>query len=98
MKRRTVARLIAILLLGYGFAFLIVSGDRSDMARYRTLSRDALLSDLASSKNGDFDYDFFVGLMIVGGIAFLVDAIAFIVMLMMNRISPPAQPTATPTE
>jgi hypothetical protein len=98
VSRRTVARLIAILLLGYGFAFLIVSGERSDMARYRTLSRDALLNDLASNKNGDFDNDFFVGLMIVGAIAFLVDGIAFIVMLVMNHISPPPQPTATPTE
>lgn len=98
MKRRTVARLIAIVLLGYGFAFLIVSGERSDMARYRTLSRDALLNDLASNKNGDFDNDFFIGLLIVGAIAFLVDGIAYIVMLVMNRISPPPQPTATPTE
>lgn len=98
MKRRTVARLIAILLLGYGFAFLIVSGETSDMARYRTLSREALLNDLASNKNGDFDTEFFVGLAIVGSIVFLVDGIAFIVMMMMNRISPPAQPTATPIE
>jgi hypothetical protein len=98
VKRSTVARLIAILLLGYGLAFLIVSGETSDMARYRTLSRDALLNDLASNKNGDFDNDFFVALMIVGAIAFLVDGIAFIVVLVMNRISPPAQPTATPTE
>jgi hypothetical protein len=98
VKRRTVARLIAILLLGYGVAFVIVSGETSDMARYRTLSRDALLDDLASNKNGDFDNDFFVGLLIVGGISLLADGIAFIVMLVMNRISPLPQPQATPTE
>ena len=98
MKRRTVARLIAILLLGYGVAFLIVSGETSDMARYRTLSRDALLKDLASNNIGDFDNAFFIGLMIVGATAFLVDGIAFIVMIAMNRISPPPRPTATPIE
>ena len=98
MKRRTVARLIAILLVGYGAAFLIVSGETGDMARYRTLSRDALLKDLASNNIGDFDNAFFVGLIIVAATAFLVDGIAFIVLLAMNRISPPAQPTATPIE
>jgi len=98
VKRRTVARLIAILLLGYGVAFLIVSGETSDMARYRTLSRDALLKDLASNNIGDFDNAFFIGLMIVGATAFLVDGIAFIVMIAMNRISPPPRPTATPIE
>jgi hypothetical protein len=98
VSRRTAARLIAILLLGYGLAFLIVSGETSDMARYRTLSREALLNDLASNKNGDFDNAFFVGLMLVGAITILVDGIAFVVMLVMNRVSPPAQPTATPTE
>jgi hypothetical protein len=98
VKRRTIARLIAILLLGYGVAFLIVSGETSDMARYRTLSRDALLKDLASSNIGDFDNAFFIGLILVGVTASLVDGIAFVVMIVMDRISPPAQPTATPIE
>jgi hypothetical protein len=98
VKRRTVARLIAILLVGYGVAFVILSGETSDMARYRMLSRDALLDDLASNKNGGFDNDFFFGLVIVGVITLVVDGIAFIVMLVMNRISPPPQPQATPTE
>ena len=88
MTRRTIARLIAILLLGYALTFWIVSIDRSDMAHYRSLSHDALLADLAKDHKGNFDVDFGVSVLLLGSVVLLVDAVAVLVEMIINRISP----------
>ena len=88
MKRRTVARLIAIVLLGYALAFWLVSIDNGEMARYRSLSHEALLSELEKKNTGSFDTDFAVSLVLLGGVVLFVDAMTVLVELVINRISP----------
>ena len=49
MSRRTIARIIAVVLLSYAMAFLFVSVDKSDMSGYRSLTHEALLAKLAET-------------------------------------------------
>lgn len=88
MKRHTVARLIAIILLGYALAFWLVSIDKGDMARYRSMSHEALLADLAKKNDGNFDTSFGIGLLLIGMVVLAVDALTVIVEMVINRISP----------
>jgi hypothetical protein len=96
MKRRTIARLIAVLLIGYGLAFLIIDSDATDMAHYRTLSHDALMAELAKKNKDSFDGAFLISLFLVGAITGAVEALAAIIELAMNRISPPLLPQPEP--
>jgi hypothetical protein len=94
VKRRTGARLIAIVITGYLFALLSVSGQASTLAHYRTLTHDALLKELAEKASGNFDNSFLLGLMIVALMVALVEGIMWLALQAMNRISPlpPAEP------
>ena len=94
MSRKSIARLIAVLLVGYGFAFLIVSADATNMARYRTLSREALLAALTEKNTDSFDGAFLISVLLVGFITAAVEALAAIIVLAINRISPPPRPEA----
>lgn len=89
MSRKAIARLIAVVLVGYGFAFLIMSTDASNMAQYRTLSREALLESLKAKNTDSFDGAFFISLVLVGMITASVEALAVLIVLAMDRISPP---------
>jgi hypothetical protein len=88
VKRKSIARLIAVLLVGYGLAFMIVDSDATNMAHYRSLSHDALLADLAEKNHDSFDGAFLVALLLVAAITGAVEGIAALVVLIMNRISP----------
>jgi hypothetical protein len=89
MKRRTIARAIAVILLSYGCAFLLVDGDRSDMVQYRSLSHEALLANLAQSHEADFSSSFGESLLVIGLAVLLVEAMAACLELAINRIAPP---------
>lgn len=88
MKRRTMARLIAVLLLGYLFALWLSGHNGSEIAHYRTLDRDALIAELAKKTDTSFDTAFFVGVFLIGAAALSIDAVGAVVLLAMNRISP----------
>jgi hypothetical protein len=92
MKRRTIARVIAVILVSYGCAFLLVDGDRSDMVQYRSLSHEALLANLAHSHEADFSSSFGESLLVIGLAVLLVEAIAACLELAINRIAPPLPP------
>jgi TRAP-type C4-dicarboxylate transport system permease small subunit len=95
MKRRTVARIIATVILAYGCAFLIVASDRQDMATYRSLSHEALLAKLAHANDGDFDSSFMGSFIAIGVVVICIEALATLVELIINRISP-LPPTVAP--
>jgi hypothetical protein len=100
VKRRTVARVIAVVITGYLFALLSVSGEASTLAHYRTLSHEALLAELAGKASGNFDTSFLLGLMIVALMVVLVEGIMWLTLQAMNRISPlppPEPPEAAPS-
>ena len=88
MKRHTIARAIAVILLSYGAAFLFVSVDKSNMAEYRSLSHEALLANLAKSNQADFSANFGMGLLVIGLAVLLVDLLTAIVEATINRIAP----------
>src|SRR5450432_1077644 len=92
MKRKTIARLIAVLLVGYGFAFLIMSADATNMAKYRTLNREALIATLTDKNTDTFDGAFLISVLLVGFITASVEALAAIAVLAIDRISPPPRP------
>ena len=94
MKRKTIARLIAVLLVGYGFAFIIMSADATNMAQYRTLSREALLARLTEKNTDTFDGAFLISVLLVGFITASVEALAAIAVLAIDRISPLPRPAA----
>jgi len=93
MKRRTIARVIAVILLSYAFAFVLVDAHKTDMARYRTLSREALLADLAGKSDADFSKSFGEGLLAVGVIVALIEGMTSLIELTINRIAPPLPPS-----
>jgi hypothetical protein len=92
MKRRTIARVIAVILLSYASAFMLVDSHESDMAQYRSLSHAALLDTLAKTREGDFDTDFGGGLLVIGLIVVLIEAMTAITVLAIDRIAPPHPP------
>ena len=59
------------------------------MARYRTLSREALLATLTEKNTDTFDGAFFISVLLVGFITASVEALAAIAVLVIDRISPP---------
>jgi TRAP-type C4-dicarboxylate transport system permease small subunit len=95
MKRRTVARIVATVILAYGCAFLLVASDKQDMATYRSLSHDSLLAKLARANDGDFDSSFMGSLLVIGIVVMCVEALSALVELVINRISP-LPPTVAP--
>ena len=95
MKRHTIARVIAVVLLSYGTAFLFVSVDKSNMAEYRSLSHEALLANLAKANRADFSANFGTGLLVIGLAVVLVDVLTAIVELAINRIAPLHPPGGT---
>ena len=89
MKRRTIARVIAVILLSYACAFLLVDGHKSDMAQYRSLSHEALLANLGESHDADFNSSFGESLLVIGLVVLLVEGSAALFELAINRIAPP---------
>ncbi len=92
MKRKSIARLIAVLLLGYGFAFLVADTDRANMAHYRTLGKTELLAELEKKSDDSFDDAFFMSLLVIGLITAGVEGLAALIALWMDRISPVPPP------
>jgi hypothetical protein len=88
MNRRTIARVIAVILLSYGLAFVMVNSHKSDMARYRSLNHQALLADLAKTREGDFSITFGGALLGVGVIVALIEGITATLVFVINRIAP----------
>ena len=89
MSRRTIARVIAVLLLAYACAFLLVAFDKEEMVTYRALSHDALIAKLAEAHDGSFDTNFLAGVVIIGMVVLCADALTALVALSIDRISPP---------
>jgi hypothetical protein len=94
MKRRTVARLIAAVLLAYGSGLLLVAFDKQELQSYRGLSREALLAKLTSIHDSNFDASFLGSLFIIGCVVLCMDALTGLVELIINRISP-SPPTSS---
>ena len=92
MNRRTAARVIAVVLLAYATAFLLVDTDRREMAQYRTLSHEALLAKLADVHAANFDRAFAGGFIVIGIVVLGADAITALVQLVIDRISPMPPP------
>lgn len=88
MKRRTVARLISVVVFGYLFALWVVSNDKSTILHYRSLSQEALLAELTEKNSGSFDGKFAAMLVGVAVIVAIVDGLTWIIELAINRISP----------
>jgi hypothetical protein len=88
MKRRTIARVIAVILWSYACAFMLVDGHKSDMVQYRSLSHEALLANLADSHDADFSRSFGESLLVIGLVVLLVEASAALFELAINRIAP----------
>ncbi|HEV7705021.1 MAG TPA: hypothetical protein VGO46_12050 [Gemmatimonadaceae bacterium] len=95
MSRRTIARVIAVILLSYASAFMFVSVDKSDMAEYRSLSHTALLDKLAEDHKADFSSSFGIGLLVIGLAVGVVEALTFAVEKSMSLIVP-VHPRGTP--
>jgi hypothetical protein len=100
MKRHTVARVIAVVLLSYAAAFMFVSIDKSNMAEYRSLSHEALLARLAQTNQADFSANFGVGLVAIGLAVILVDVLTALVAVAINWTSPlhPPGPSSVVTD
>jgi len=88
MKRRTIARVIAAILLSYGMAFMVVSSHKSELAQYRALSHDALLETLAKKHGADFSSSFGESLLGVGVLVALIELMTSIIQFAINRIVP----------
>jgi hypothetical protein len=89
MKRRTIARVIAVILLAYATAFLLASTDADDMREYRAMKHEELLAKLAEDHDGSFDKGFGGGLLVVGLAVLLTDGLTVVVVAAIDRISPP---------
>jgi hypothetical protein len=94
MKRRTVARSISVVLLGYFFGLWLVSIDHDSMASYRSLSHDALLAVLAEKHDGDFTSNFAGGVVFIGLVVLMIDGLTALIEWIINKISP--LPAAAP--
>ncbi|MDQ2766533.1 MAG: hypothetical protein M3Y30_05190 [Gemmatimonadota bacterium] len=88
MKRRTIARVIAVILLSYALSFVLVSSHKSEMTRYRSLGHEALLATLAKKRETDFSSSFGQGLVGIGVIVVLIELLTWIIELAINRIAP----------
>jgi len=95
MKRRTVARLIALVLISYACAFLLVAFDKQEMQTYQSLSRDPLLAKLSEIHKPNFDASFIGSFFILGVVVLCVDGLTSVLELIINRISP-LPPAAVP--
>jgi hypothetical protein len=95
MKRRTIARLIAAVLLSYGMAFVLSASHKTELVQYRSLSHAALLDTLAKNRETDFNSSFGQSLLGVGLIVALVELVASLIVLVINRIAPPHPPGGT---
>jgi hypothetical protein len=89
MKRRTVARVIALVILAYLTALVIVAADRDEMQKYHSLSHEALLAKLADVHDANFDTNFVGSFIVLGIIVACVNALTTAVEWTINRISPP---------
>jgi hypothetical protein len=89
MNRRLVARVIAVVLLAYACAFLLVGFDKEQMATYRSLSHEALLAKLANVNDGNFDESFVGGFVVIALVVLGADALTALATLVIDRISPP---------
>lgn len=89
MKRRTIARVIAAILLSYGMAFMLVSSHKSELAQYRALSHDALIETLAKKHETDFSSSFGESLLGVGVLVALIELMTSVIEFAINRIVPP---------
>ncbi|MEP7088131.1 MAG: hypothetical protein ABI884_12575 [Gemmatimonadota bacterium] len=97
MSRPAVARIIAITIVGYLFALLAVSGAKTNIEHYRSLSHDALLAELQKGERG-FDKTFVVTILVMGGFVLIIDGLSWLVLQAMNGISPPPPPEPAPEE
>jgi hypothetical protein len=90
MSRRLIARVIAVVLLAYACAFLLVGLDKEQMATYRSLSHEAMLAKLANYHDANFDESFFGGFVVIAIVILGTDALTALTTLVIDRISPPA--------
>jgi Ca2+/Na+ antiporter len=89
MNRRTIARVISVVLFSYLFALWLVHIEKDTMMHYRSLSHDALLAELAEKNKGNFDGKFATMLFGVAIIVLIIDGLTWVIELAIDRISPP---------
>jgi hypothetical protein len=95
MTRRTVARVIALVILAYVTALMLVAADKDEMQKYHSLSHEALLAKLSDQHDANFDTSFIGSFIALGVVVMCVSALTTGVEWTINRISPPPAPTAT---
>ena len=95
MKRRTIARGIALVLLAYVTALALVAINKDEMRTYRSLSREAMLAKLADVHDASFDGSFLGSFMVLGVIVLCADGLTTAVERVIDRISPPELPEPT---
>lgn len=95
MKRRTIARGIALVLLAYVTALALVAIDRDEMRTYRSLSRDAMLAKLADVHDASFDSSFLGSFVVIGVVVLCANGLTTAVERVIDRISPPQLPQST---
>jgi hypothetical protein len=97
MKRRIIARGIALVLLAYVTALIVVAIDKDEMRTYQALSRDAILAKLSDVHDANFDSSLVGSFVIFGVIVLCADGLTSAVEWAINHISPPI-PSSTPNE
>jgi hypothetical protein len=95
VKRRTVARGIALVLLAYVTALVLVAIDKDEIRTYQSLSREAMLAKLAGVHNASFDGSFLGSFVVLGAIVLCANGLTTVVEWAIDRISPPPLPEST---
>ena len=90
------SRSLAISAIAGLFGWMIASSDSSDMARYHTMSKDAIVAELAS-KQTSTAASLTISLFIVLGIVVAVDVLTGFFDAAWRRISPDQDGSAPPT-
>ena len=89
MIRLSGPRCLAISVVGTLFGWWSNASSVGDMARYRTLSHDALIAELASHNDGVLSTSITGGLIVVLGVVVVVDVLARFFGAVWLRIEPP---------
>jgi hypothetical protein len=89
MIRLSGPRCLAMSVVGILLGWWTNASSVAEMTRYRSLSHDALLTELASQKDGVLSTSIIGGLIVVLAIVLVVDVLTRFFRAMWQRIEPP---------
>jgi hypothetical protein len=98
MIRLSGPRCLAMSVVGALFGWWASLDSVSTLTRYRGLSHEALLAELAEKNGGQLSTSIMGGLFVVVAIVVTVDVLTRFFKVLWNRIDPsvPTRPTSTP--